>query len=193
MALFANPRKTTSVRKLGSVDVSAIRDAIVEIPESVWALEAQGKPNHYGVLGGTQHIIFRFVSDVGDWRSSFDYPAWSEWKDRLDPLLRQATAAYGYSHSAFPRIMLARMQPGGEIRPHVDMNRAAAWPHKIHVPITTNPEVQFYVEPETYHFEVGQAYEVNNRVTHAVRNLGSTPRIHLIFEYYDEEQPVEGC
>ena len=32
----ANPRKTTSVRKLGSVDIGALLVAVQSIPESIW-------------------------------------------------------------------------------------------------------------------------------------------------------------
>ena len=34
------------------------------------------------------------------------------------------------------------------------------------------------------------AVEVNNMVVHAVTNAGHAPRIHLIFEYYDLDQPA---
>jgi len=190
MKLYANPRKTPGVRHLGPVDISAVRDDVATIPESVWEAENTGKPNPYEALGRTRHVLFRFVEKVADWRRSYDLPIWESWRARLEPLLKQATVPYGYARGGFPRIMFARMEPGGIIHPHVDANRSAAWPHKIHIPILTNPKVEFYVEPGVYHLEAGQAYEVNNRVPHAVRNEGDTPRIHLIFEYYDQDQPV---
>ena len=40
------------------------------------------------------------------------------------------------------------------------------------------------------HFPVGQAVEVNNLAPHWVRNDGDSDRIHLIFEYYDPDQPA---
>lgn len=186
--MYANPRKTKAVRFLGPVDLGGVRDEILAIPEDVWARENATKPNKFGALDQTQHIIFRFVSSFEDWRQSYDAPLWQQWKPRIEPLLAQAIQPYGYANGAFPRIMLAKMAPNGIIHPHVDANPAARWPHKIHVPILTNPGVAFYVEPETYHFEVGQAYEVNNLGRHAVHNGGATPRIHLIFEYYDLDQ-----
>jgi hypothetical protein len=185
----ANPRKTTSVRFLGPVDLGGLRDDILAIPEERWERENASKPNRYGVLDQTRHIVFRFVSRPDDWAQSYDLPSWPEWAARLEPLLRAATAPYGYRNGAYPRILLAKMAPGGVIHPHVDSNLAARWPHKIHVPILTNDQVWFFVGPQRYHFEVGQAYEVNNLAQHAVQNLGATPRIHLIFEYYDVDQP----
>lgn len=190
MQIFpANPRKTSSVRHLGTVDIATLRDTVASLPETVWAAENEAKPNRFEALDKTEHVVFRFVSSMRDWRESHDRPLWPEWRDRLLPVLQQATAVYGYARGVFPRVMLARMAPGGVIHPHRDGARAASWPHKIHVPLVTNPHVRFYVEPQDYHFEVGHAYEVNNLGVHAVVNEGMTPRIHLIFEYYDADQP----
>jgi hypothetical protein len=186
----ANPRKTMGVRKLGRVDIAALRTAMLAIPEDVWDAENAGKPNKFEALDATRHIVFRFIDSPRDWRGSHDRAAWPEWRGLLEPVLAQAVRDYGYARGAFPRVMLARMPAGGVIHPHIDANPAARWPHKIHIPIQTNPEVTFFVDPDTHHFEVGQAYEVNNLGRHAVHNGGTTPRIHLIFEYYDLDQPV---
>ena len=187
--MYANPRKTKSVRQLGTVDIAALRAAVLALPESVWDAENAGKPNKFGALDATRHIIFRFVSDFADWRGSYERPLWAEWRALLEPVLAAATADYGYARGDFPRVMLARMAPGGVIHPHQDQNPAAKWPHKVHVPLTTNDKVAFSVDGETYHFPEGEAVEVNNMATHAVRNDGAADRIHLIFEYYDLDQP----
>jgi hypothetical protein len=185
-----NPRKTTSVRHLGRVDVARLKEAVLAIPESVWAEEDSKKPNRFDTLDKTEHIIFRMVSsNFLDWRNSEDRPLWSEWKPLLAPVLDAATAPFGYSRAAFPRVMLARMAPGGVIQPHFDSNLAAKWPHKIHVPLLTNPDVTFFVNRVPHHFAEGEAVEVNNMGPHAVKNEGSTDRIHLIIEYYDLGQP----
>ncbi len=185
-----NPRKTTSVRELGAVDIAALRAAILAIPESVWERENADKPNRYEALGTTSHIVFRFPRDTRDWRESFDRPLWNDWQSLIEPVMAQAVAPYGYRNGAHPRIMLARMPAGGEIKPHVDANLSARWPHKIHVPLQTNSRVEFFVHPDTHHLAEGQAYEVNNMGLHAVRNGGGAPRIHLVFEYFDRDQPV---
>lgn len=166
-----------------------LRDAVLALPEAVWDAENADKPNRFGALDATRHIIFRFVSNFRDWRDSYERPLWNEWKALLEPVLAAATADYGYVHGAFPRVMLARMAPGGVIHPHRDENPAAKWPHKIHVPIQTNPDVIFCVDGVAYKFAEGEAVEVNNMGVHAVENRGQTDRIHLIFEYYDCDQP----
>ena len=185
----ANPRKTTSVRHLGAVDIEALLAAVRMIPESVWDAENADKPNKFEALDKTRHIVFRFVDSTRDWRGSHDRPAWAQWRDLLQPVMAQAVRDYGYARGVFPRVMFARMAPGGVIQPHIDANPAAKWPHKIHVPLSTNAAVKFHIGETIHHFPVGQAVEVNNLGPHAVQNGGATDRIHLIFEYYDAEQP----
>ncbi|MEO7634163.1 MAG: aspartyl/asparaginyl beta-hydroxylase domain-containing protein [Sphingomicrobium sp.] len=188
--MFANPRKTSSIRRLGSVDIAALRSAVLAIPEAVWAAEDAGKPNKFGALDATRHIILRFVTDFLDWRDSYQRPLWDEFEPLLAPVLAAATADYRYARGGFPRVMLARMAPGGIIHPHRDENPAAKWPHKIHVPLVTNPDVAFLVGGVVHHFAEGEAVEVNNMGVHAVANRGTSDRIHLIFEYYDMDQPA---
>jgi len=183
-----NPRKTTTIRRLGRVDIAKLKQAIATLPEELWESENAAKPNRFGALDETRHIVFRFVSTFRDWRQSYDRPLWNEWQGLLQPVLDAATRAYGYSRGAFPRVMLARMAPGGVIHPHRDENPAAKWPHKIHVPLQTNERVTFYVDGVGYRLEEGEAVEVNNMGVHAVENSGDTDRIHLIFEYFDLDQ-----
>ena len=187
--MYPNPRKTGSIRRLGTVDIARLREAMLGLPEEVWDAENAGKPNRFGALDSTRHIIFRFVDNFRDWRSSHDRPLWGEWKGLVEPVLAAATEPFGYARGAFPRVMLARMAPGGIIHPHRDENPAAKWPHKIHVPILTNSGVAFSVDGITYQFAEGEAVEVNNMGLHAVENRGETDRVHLIFEYYDLDQP----
>ena len=137
----------------------------------------------------TRRSVFRFVDSVRDWRGSHDRPARAEWRALIEPMLQRAVAPCAYANGAFPRVMLARMAPGGEIKPHRDANVAAKWPHKIHVPLLTNDRVTFYVDGVGYHLPEGEAAELNNMGVHAVKNDGETDRIHLIFEYYDADQP----
>lgn len=187
--MYPNARKTRTVRRLGPVDIKELREAVLAIPEEVWDAENAAKPNRFDALDSTSHIVFRFVSNFQDWRQSYARPLWQEWKGLLEPVLRQASAAYGYARGAYPRVMLARMAPGGVIQPHRDANQAAKWPHKIHVPIQTNDQVTFFVDGVGYRLPEGEAAEVNNMGLHSVANRGSTDRIHLIFEYYDLDQP----
>lgn len=188
--MYANPRKTTSIRRLGVVDIAELRAAVLALPEAIWDLEDAGKPNRFAALGETRHVVFRFVRSLNDWRQSDARPLWSSWQRVLEPVLRDATRAYGYTNAAFPRIMLARLPPGGVIAPHRDGHPAAKWPHKIHVPLLTNPEADFVVDGVSVRLDEGEAVEINNMGVHAAVNRGASDRIHLIFEYVDLDQPA---
>jgi hypothetical protein len=184
-----NPRKTRTFRHLGQVDIAPLKEAVLALTEEQWNAENAGKPNRFEALDVTRHIVFRFVANYRDWRDSYDRPLWTEWKHLLLPVMEAATLDYGYRRGVYPRVMLARMAAGGGIQPHRDANPAAKWPHKIHVPIVTNDQVIFRVEGAQYVMPEGEAVEVNNMGVHAVENRGDTDRIHLIFEYYDPDQP----
>ena len=93
--MHPNPRKTTTIRPLGSVDIARLREAVLSIPEPLWDAENATKPNRFGALDATRHIVFRFVSNFRDWRASHDRPLWPEWKSLLEPVLAAATARYG--------------------------------------------------------------------------------------------------
>ncbi|MEN0005476.1 MAG: aspartyl/asparaginyl beta-hydroxylase domain-containing protein [Bacteroidota bacterium] len=182
--LTKNPNKTKSMRALGAVDISAVRAAILSIPEAVWQLENEAKPNKFREFHSTTHIVFKFVESFKDYTKYYEKPIWEKWKARLQPLLDQAVVPYGYTEGHFSRVMLARLDAGGHINAHRDGKLSAVFPHKIHIPIQTNPKCTFFVNPKTYQFEEGFAYEVNNQAVHYVENLGDSPRIHLIFEYW---------
>ena len=187
--LTPNPRKTTGVRALGPVDIVALQTAVRAIPEAAWDAENADKPNRLVALDATRHIVFRFIDNGRDWRASHDRPAWPLLRALLEPVMAAAVRDYGYARGIFPRVMLARMRSGGVIHPHIDANPAAKWPHKIHVPLSTNAGVVSFFGGEERHFPTGEAVEVNNLGPHWVRNGGDTDRVHLIFEYYDADQP----
>ena len=128
----------------------------------------------------------RQVSAPVDW---YALPAWGEWAPLVQPLLDEAARRLGYAQAEFPRVMLARLPAGAEIAVHRDGGRFPAFPHKLHIALETNPHVEFYVDPAWRHLPRGQLVEVNNNLSHAVRNDGRTPRVHLIFECF--ESPLD--
>lgn len=179
-----NPGKTTSVRELAMVDVQQLQQKVQETDAQTWQTQNASKPNKFGVFSTTEHIVFRFIDDFRDHRNFHDRPLWEEWKPFIEPILRNAVAPFEYAKGAHPRIMLAKLSAQSEIGRHKDGAPAAQFPHKIHVPLFTNPECFFVVGGQSFHMEVGKAYEVNNNDIHSAVNGGDTDRIHLIFEYF---------
>lgn len=85
------------------------------------------------------------------------------------------------------RCVLARLDQGGIIKPHVDAHPSFAIGHRIHVPITTNDKVRFTIDGKPHHLNVGNVFEVNNLKKHSVMNKGNSARVTLIFDYIPPE------
>lgn len=183
---LASPNKTKTMRELGPVDISSIREDILNLPPEIWEVKDHDKPNKFKELGRTEHIVFKFIRDYDNHLDNFFYPIWDEWKSRLEPILETATKPYGYRDGDFSRIMLAKLPAGGKISLHIDPYKSSNYTHKIHIPIQTNPEVEFWINRKRYHFLEGYAYEVNNKALHGGVNRGETDRINLIIEYYEK-------
>lgn len=183
-----NTRKTDAVRALGAVAIQALLEKVNSLHEEDWLQYDAEKPNKYPSLKDTQHLVLKFSDKRGTQFRYYDTPHWEKWKALVSPVLDAAAAPYGYTRYFFPRVMLAKLPPGKKITPHTDGPQHESRPHKIHVPLVTNPNAKFLLPPHIYHFEKGMAYEVNNGRLHGVANNGSTDRIHLIFELL-EGQP----
>ncbi len=183
---LANPKKTKTMRELGAVDISGIQQDIIDIPEELWKSQDYGKPNKFESLGVTEHIVFKFIHNYDDHLSGYDLPIWEEWKDRLQPVLDATVKPYGYADGDFSRVMLAKLPVGGKISLHIDQYDSSINTHKIHIPIQTNPDVEFWINRKRYNFKTGYAYEVNNKALHGGINQGNCDRINLIIEYYQK-------
>lgn len=85
--------------------------------------------------------------------------------------------AYGGSVAS---LLLTELGPGRMIPRHRDGGSLLEETHRCHLPVVTNPGVEFRIDDIAYHLQAGTAYEVDNFRPHAVANAGTTARIHLI-------------
>jgi hypothetical protein len=126
---------------------------------------------------------------------ALDDEAW-----RADPRRQQDFDVHAQTQSAQPvidqivgkryapggqllRAMVTRLGPGKRIARHKDSHPSFSIAHRIHVPLVTNPGVEFVVGPEKVPPRAGFAFELNNLMLHHVTNNGSEDRIHFIFDY----------
>jgi len=182
-----NPNKTKSILELGKINIHPLKKLIGRLSDEVWKKETKERENNFDCFHHTQHIIFRFPNKMTHRTEVHDNPIWWIWKPILLPILEQAVVPFGYKNGMFKAVMLAKLKAGHGIDKHRDGLAKDFFLHKIHIPIETNPFVDFYIKPNTYHLKEGIAYEVNNLLPHSVVNKGQTDRIHLIFEYVDEK------
>ena len=179
-------RKPENIQELGEVDIADLKKLVVRTSERVWDLENGRKENNFGVFHHTRHIVFRFIERMRDHRKFYSNPIWDIWQDDLLPVMHKAIESYKYQNAQFPKAMLARLSAGAVIDRHRDGAGSNLHTHKIHVPVQTNEKAIMFIDGEPFHLREGRAYEVNNIVDHAVENLGTEDRIHLIFEVFDQ-------
>jgi Aspartyl/Asparaginyl beta-hydroxylase len=78
------------------------------------------------------------------------------------------------------RCEVIEMMGVGSIPKHVDSSPMLAVARRVHVPLLTNPNVDFTVMDKTLNMKVGSWYEINNSLPHSVENKSSERRIHMI-------------
>ena len=105
---------------------------------------------------------------------------------RATPLLAQCPAIARFLDSLGCTLMSARLlnlKPGAAIKPHRDADLAFEnGEARLHVPLFTNPHVEFVIDDERVVMEPGSCWYINANLTHRVANRGDTDRIHLVVD-----------
>lgn len=183
-----------AVRHLTSVPAEhfgALRQRLLDAERSdpeFWSTHDAVKPNNFGVFKNrVQHIVFGFPASLDSHATAKRFEVWNSWRPTLQPVIDGVVGAYNYPTGQVNRVMFARLLPGATIALHIDDDPSSIIPHKIHVPLITNSEVEWWQEDGVYRLDEGVAYEVNNRRLHGGINRGTAARIHLIFDYFAKE------
>jgi len=80
-------------------------------------------------------------------------------------------------------VRLMRLTPGSTIKPHADHDLAAELGRvRLHVPVATNPDVDFRLNGEPIVMDEGECWYVRLSDTHSVANRGRTDRVHLVID-----------
>jgi len=105
----------------------------------------------------------------------------------LSPLLKKLNTRYG--DGTIFGMQLAKMF-GKEsiIKPHCDTGLYFLFSHRIHIPIITNENIDFFIEDKKFNLKCNSVYEVNNYKTHSVINRNENfQRIHLIIDFIEKK------
>jgi mannose-6-phosphate isomerase-like protein (cupin superfamily) len=89
--------------------------------------------------------------------------------------------------NAFPgrknRIQFLKLRAGGQIFAHSDpLHQIDTGIVRIHVPVRTNPSVEFTVHGRRIVMQAGQSWYVDVRFRHSVNNPGAEDRVHLVID-----------
>lgn len=80
-------------------------------------------------------------------------------------------------------IRLLNLKPGSVIKEHTDYNLGYEdGIFRIHIPITTNENVHFFIDSKEVKMLPGEGWYGNFNLPHSVRNDGKTDRIHLVMD-----------
>lgn len=170
--------------KINEFDVREVVAQLDAHPE-LWNLRPQR--TEHDTFAGTSDIWVRFrdpdeihtPADIGAPHFAVWYDAWYQLPG-LKPIVRQLMCDVAASHLG--GILITKIPPGGQIKPHHDRGgwHAEFYFRKVYVPLRTNPFVLNHCEEESVVMNTGEAWFFNNLVTHSVENHGETDRITLI-------------
>jgi hypothetical protein len=97
--------------------------------------------------------------------------------------LPHVAAAVAAFHCPLRAVRLMRLAPGSQINPHCDLDLdAASGFARIHVPVTTNAQVEFLVNRTPVEMIPGEVWYLRLSDEHAVTNRGATDRVHLVID-----------
>ncbi|HET7746154.1 MAG TPA: aspartyl/asparaginyl beta-hydroxylase domain-containing protein, partial [Vicinamibacteria bacterium] len=85
------------------------------------------------------------------------------------------------------RVRLMRLRPGARILPHYDPMERVPDLVRVHVPLATNPGVEFRVGDRRIEMRPGEAWHIDVRFVHEVKNLGTDDRVHLVADLHRDE------
>lgn len=87
-------------------------------------------------------------------------------------------------------ILFVKLLPYTDIVSHTDKNMLLNV-HRIHLPIITNKNVDFYINYKKYNLKQGIFYELNNSLPHWVENNSSFDRVHLILDILPHNKNIK--
>jgi hypothetical protein len=100
------------------------------------------------------------------------------WLDRL-PGFRAALARF---ECPLRSVRLMRLTAGSRIREHCDDLDAEVGTLRLHVPVTTSPDVDFRLGGSRVAMAPGSVWYLRLSDPHSVANRGGTDRIHLVLD-----------
>lgn len=162
------------------VDLAALRADVVALP-AAWRPHFQAA--HHD--GGWTVLPLRAPVDAGDDALPFPLAGGAARYLPTRWLARCPGIARFLAGLACPVLAarLLRLAPGAAIRPHRDAELAYEnGEARLHVPILSNPAVEFVVDGARVDMVPGTCWYINANLAHHVVNRGTEDRIHLVVD-----------
>lgn len=107
-----------------------------------------------------------------------------EYKDTVflenSPYFRELLSAFQCPLLA---VRLLKLNAGAVIKEHKDAELCYEKGEiRIHIPVITHPEVEFYLDKERMNLKEGECWYMNFNLLHSVKNNSKVDRIHLVID-----------
>jgi len=160
-------------------DTRPLREKIVQITDEVWA--ESDRSERFKVHRQTQTVLLiKYLEGVST--KPEIQPPYAEFEELLRPVV-DYIANYYQDNGFVLRILLTKLTAGSKIDEHVDFGYSLLNVHRIHIPIITNEDVDFYVGGTKKQMRAGEFWEIDNARKHAVENNSDEDRVHMIVDW----------
>jgi Aspartyl/Asparaginyl beta-hydroxylase len=96
------------------------------------------------------------------------------------PYIGEVLAAF---HCPLKVVRLLKLSPGSNIKEHSDFDLSYEDGEvRVHIPIQTNPGVEFVVDGNILPLREGECWYINFNLMHRIHNRGTTDRVHLVID-----------
>lgn len=149
------------------------------------AMEAQWIP-HFNMGGytGNWKVVSLYAKD-GNEQNIFAFSADNAVVSET-PLMKECPyfrEVLDYFKFPVLSVRLLRLEVGAEIKPHTDHELGYEdGQFRLHIPIVTNPEIEFILDGERLTMLPGECWYTNVNFVHSVANRGTKDRVHLVID-----------
>lgn len=160
------------------------------IPSSFRPTRGAVRLNAFCLNPGPLRADLRHLEQLTEWRVLKDGERWSQivlLKDgSRHPALSECPGLERAITALPSRVLdacLKRLGPGGFVHEHRDLTGAAPMGVvRVHVPIETDPDAEFYVNGTRLFLRAGEAWILDTSYRHRVANRSLVPRVHLVID-----------
>jgi len=160
-------------------DAKLLQQATNQITQQHWKLHYQTK--HY--TGGWTVLSLRSIN--GNTDNIYVSPIENELYENTSFLeqseyFKEVLSTFECELKA---VRLMKLEPGAVIKEHRDADLAFEKGEiRLHIPITTNPLVDFFLDKERMELKEGECWYMNFNLPHALENKSNEDRIHLVID-----------
>lgn len=151
-------------------DADTLEAEVRALPPSAWVPHATGFPGNEAV---------RLVTVGGEPTDAFEGPMQPTPNLAACPYIQEMMAELS---GVWGRSRLMGLGVGAEVPEHVDVHYHWRTHLRIHVPVITNPAVEFTCGGETIHMAPGECWVFDSFRWHEVHNHGPERRVHLVLD-----------